>query len=96
MEGIILNIIPADAPSAIHEPACQQPLVVYPNPVSDVLYLKHLPCEQVEYSIYNMVGQEVATGASHGAISVEALGKGLYFLQIKGDQFHRTAKFVVK
>ena len=38
MEGIILNIIPTNGPLAVHEIPGQQPLEVYPNPVSDVLY----------------------------------------------------------
>ncbi len=96
MEGIVLNIIPDDAPFAIHQPVSQPPMEVYPNPVSDVLYLKNLPCGRVEYSIFNMMGQEVVTGASQGAISVEALEKGLYFLQIKGRNTPQMLKFIVK
>ena len=95
VEGIILNIIPADSPYAVYETERQQ-LEVYPNPVSDVLYLKNLPCETVHYSIFNMLGQKVATGSSKGSISVAELGKGLYMLQIKGERFLETAKFIVK
>ena len=94
VEGIILNIIPTF--DAVHETASQQPLEVYPNPVSDVLYLKYLPCETVEYSIFNVLGQKVAAGSSHGTISVAGLEKGLYVLQIKGEKFLEMAKFVVK
>ena len=94
VEGIILNIIPTF--DAVHETASQQPLEVYPNPVSDVLYLKNLPCVTVEYSIFNVLGQKVAAGSSHGTISVAGLEKGLYVLQIKGEKFLEMAKFVVK
>lgn len=96
VEGIILNIIPDDAPTAVHEISHQQPLEVYPNPVSNVLYIKNLPCERMEYFIFNVLGQEVATGSSSGAISVEGLEKGIYFLQIKDEGCCKTAKFVVK
>ena len=96
LEGIILNIIPSSGPLTVHESSLQQPLEVYPNPVSDVLYLKNLPCEMVEYSIFNVLGQEVTNGSSCGTISVAALEKGLYFLQIKGEGFFETAKFVVE
>ena len=94
VEGIILNIIPK--PDAVHEFISQQPLEVYPNPVSDVLYLKNLPCETVHYSIFNVLGQKVASGSSKGSISVAELGKGLYMLQIKGERFLETDKFIVK
>ena len=96
MEGIILNIIPKDGPMAVQETQSQQPLAIYPNPVSDVLYLKNLPNEQVEYSIFNVIGQKVAAGSSSGSISVASLEPGLYVLQIKGDASLETSKFIVK
>ena len=94
VEGIILNIIPTH--TAVHEYSRQQPLEVYPNPVSEVLYVKNLPCEQVDYSIFNTLGQVVATGSSSGTISVAELENGLYFLQIKGDNFLKTTKIMVE
>ena len=96
VEGIILNIIPSMGPLTVHESIAQQPLEVYPNPVSDVLHLKNLPSEKVEYSIFNLIGQEVAAGSSSGTISVAGLEKGIYFLQVKGEGTCETAKFVVK
>ena len=96
VEGIILNIIPKDGPLAVHENTQQQPLEVYPNPVSDVLYVKNLPSASVKYTIFNLVGQEVAADTSSGTISVAGLEKGLYFLQVKGEGVCETVKFVVK
>jgi len=96
VEGIILNIIPSMGPLTVQEPTAQQPLAVYPNPVSDVLYVKNFPCEAVEYSIFNVLGQKVMAGFSSETVSVAGLGKGLYFLQVKGENFCETAKFVVK
>ena len=94
MEGIVLNIIPSNV--AVHETASQRPLEVYPNPVSDVLYLKNLPCAVVEYSIFNVLGQQVTAGSSRGTLSVAGLEKGLYILQVKGEKYLETAKFIVK
>ena len=95
VEGIILNIIPTTPPpTAVHETTLFS-LGVYPNPVSDVLYMKNLPNEQVEYSIFNVLGQEVAAGSSCGTISVAELGKGIYLLQVKGENSCTTAKFVI-
>ena len=96
VEGIILNIIPDMGPLAVHESTVQQPLEVYPNPVSEVLHLQNLPCEAIEYSIFNILGQKVMAGSSSGTISVAALEKGIYFLQINGENFCETVKFVVK
>ena len=96
MEGIILNIIPSMGPLAVHESTAQQPLEVYPNPVSEDLHIKNLPCETMEYSIFNVLGQKVTMGFSCGTISVAGWEKGIYFLQVKGENFCETAKFVVK
>ena len=95
MEGIILNIIPTSGPLSLHETPGQQPLEVYPNPVSDVIYLNNHPCEAVDYAIFNMLGQKVASGSTEGNISVAELEKGVYVLQIKGEKTLETATFVV-
>lgn len=96
IEGIILNIIPENAPYAVHETNRLQKLEVYPNPVSDILYLKNLPCETMDYAIFNTLGQKVTEGVSNGSISVADFGKGIYVLQIKGDNCLETARFIVK
>lgn len=93
VEGIILNIIPTTTPSGVQEISTLQSLDVYPNPVSEVLYLKDFPYKQVDYAIFNALGQEVASGSTSGTISVVNLEEGFYFLQIKGDKF-RSAKFI--
>ena len=95
IEGIILNIIPTSQ-LAVNEYACKDQLKVYPNPASDVLYINNLPCEQVEYAIFNVMGQKLNAGSSCGAISVAALDKGIYILQVNKGEFRQTARFIVK
>lgn len=96
IEGIILNIIPDDAPFAVQEDSSQQPLEVFPNPVSDVLNIRNIPGETVEYSIFNVLGQKVAEGLSNGTLSVAGLEKGVYLLQVKGENYLKTTKIVVR
>ena len=96
VEGIILNIIPSLGPLTAQESTLQQPLEVYPNPTSDILYVKNLPCKTVDYSIFNILGQEVTASSTTGGISVAGLEKGIYFLQLKGEGVHETMKFVVR
>ncbi|MBR4156188.1 MAG: C10 family peptidase [Bacteroidales bacterium] len=93
MEGIILDIIPSA--TVVDELLAEQSLEIYPNPVSDVLNIKNVSNE-FEYSIFNIVGQEVSDGFSSGTIAVTELESGLYFLQIKEEDAIKTAKFVVK
>ena len=95
IEGIIVNIIPASSPVALDEPTVQQPLKVYPNPVSDILYLSNLPCVAAEYAVFDLMGHKVASGTTSGSISVAELRKGIYILRIKSDNTYQTAKFVV-
>lgn len=94
LEGIIVDIIPTT--SAVQEFTRQQPMEVYPNPVSDILYVKGLPCEQVLFTIYNALGQEITAGSTYGTISVSDLENGFYFLKVKGKDFQKTSKFIVK
>ena len=96
VEGIILNIIPTMGPLTVQESIFQQSLEVYPNPVSNVLYVKNLPCKTVAFSIFNVLGQKVAAGSSDGTISVAGWEKGLYFLQVKAEGTCETVKFVVE
>ena len=94
VEGIIVDIIPTT--TAVHESSRRPTLEVFPNPVTDVLYLKNLPCETVNYSIFNVLGQKVTEGSTRGTIPVTELDKGIYFLQIKGEKNLETAKFIVR
>ncbi len=96
IEGIIVNIIPSTEPIAVHEPARPQPLEVYPNPASDILYLKDLPLGTVDYTIFNVMGQKVTSGTTNGTIPVAELKKGIYLLHIEGDKYLEAIKFVVK
>ncbi|MBR6437583.1 MAG: C10 family peptidase [Bacteroidales bacterium] len=95
IEGIILDIIPTSHLGA-NEYAYQEQLEVYPNPASDVLYLNNIPGEQVEYAIFNVLGQKMTAGLSDGTISVSELEKGIYILQVNKDEFRKTTRFVVK
>ena len=96
IEGLIVNIIPTTPHEAVRETPRRQALVVYPNPATEVLYIKDLPCEAVDYAIYDVYGQKMAAGFSTGAIPVAELGKGVYLLHVRGDKFQKTAKFIVK
>ena len=69
---------------------------MYPNPVIDVLYMKSIPFETVDYSIFNVLGQKVASGTSNGSIPVAGLGKGVFVLQVRCDKYPETTKFVVR
>ena len=94
VEGIIVDIIPNHL--AVNELANNKGVEIYPNPASDVIHVNNLPCEEIEYAIYNVLGQKVTSGYCCGTISVADLEKGFYVLQLKGEKLLETAKFAVK
>ena len=94
LEGIVVNIIPTQ--NSVQESSIWQPLQVYPNPATDLICLENIPAQSAEFTIFNALGQDVMTGITSGTISVSALKKGLYFVQVKGDNWQKTAKFVVR
>ena len=96
IEGLIVNIIPTTPPVSVLDVSRPQTLEVYPNPATDVLCMKGLSSEAVDYTIFNMMGQKLKAGITNGIIPVAELGTGVYLLQIEGNKKRETAKFVVK
>ena len=94
VEGIIVNIIPST--SAVHETSRPQALEVFPNPASDMLHIRNLPYEAVDYSIFNVMGQKVTKGSTCGTIPIADLENGFYLLQIERDTYRETLRFIVK
>lgn len=88
LEGIVLNIIPQNA--SVNENIDNQ-FVIYPNPTKDVIYF-NLDGKELNYSIYNVSGQEVKNGMASEFVNVSNLNKGLYIIKI-GE---KTARFVVE
>ena len=70
---------------------------VYPNPVSNTLYVN---CGNAEFSyvMFNGMGQQVATGNGRGnaEINVNGLMRGVYFLRITSGTQVRIEKVVVE
>jgi hypothetical protein len=66
---------------------------VYPNPVSDIIYIQNAPETSYTVSVYRVNGSLVFTNeiASGGkSVDVSFLSQGFYFLNVNG----RTFKFV--
>ncbi len=69
-------------------------IILFPNPVSNVLNLKGLSVETSELTIYNTGGQMVLKEMlqeNEASISVESMDRGIYIIEIKTDlSIHRT------
>ncbi len=61
-----------------------QDIVLYPNPVKDILIISNIKNE--EYVVYNLTGQQILAGSTQaGQINVSTLPKGIYIIKIKND-----------
>ncbi len=71
------------------------PINVYPNPVSDVLYLKTSRILD-QASIYNSLGQEVRTiSKPNGQLNVSGLSEGVYILRVTDQEgIEYRARFI--
>jgi uncharacterized protein (TIGR02145 family) len=84
MVGISIRCL-KDTPSQINENNYQENIDIYPNPVTDKLYLNNSTRQTLKMQIYNTVGQcvlqkELNTQTSE--INISSLTKGIYILKL--------------
>ncbi|MFT4761092.1 MAG: hypothetical protein ACI9XO_004098 [Paraglaciecola sp.] len=65
---------------------------VFPNPVSEAIFVETTDFEKRNIQLFNLVGQAVFTGSFSEEIevSVKELGSGIYFLKIDGAGVQRV------
>ncbi|WP_461302080.1 T9SS type A sorting domain-containing protein, partial [Aureisphaera sp.] len=84
-----------DTPQAIS--LSTQELFLYPNPVrGGYLNIAIKGGSAREYTIYNVVGQLVASGTIQKAIDVSQLQSGMYLLQVTIDGQNIVKNFLVE
>jgi hypothetical protein len=67
--------------NGIHELTLNNDLLLFPNPVSDVLYIKDVSSSS-SYDIYDQLGKKVANGVYGSGIDVKSLDSGSYTLSL--------------
>ena len=72
--------------------------LVYPNPVSDVLFISFPNnFEDIKLIFYNALGQiifEKNVVKSEASVSLEKLNSGIYFYKIEGNSFVQSGKII--
>jgi len=69
-------------------------ITVYPNPVKgNTLFVKS-SIESLEFTVVNMLGQQVAKGTSRNGVNVSGLDAGLYMIQFNVNNKLETRKFI--
>ncbi|RKT00925.1 GEVED domain-containing protein [Chryseobacterium defluvii] len=72
----------------------QDDIMIYPNPVSSVLYVKNIS-KKAQYKIYNAAGQLVANGILlNNQINVSKLINGVYVIDIEDVKGNVQKKFI--
>ena len=72
---------------------------IYPNPVSDVLFVRVEGTDNAVIILVNITGGIVAQQTTSGAVTefpVQSLAKGNYFLIVKTDRGVKTHKVIIK
>lgn len=69
-------------------------LMLYPNPATNEIKLTQDFTSQSNYTIYNTLGRVVLSGEYSGAISIDQLSNGSYFIELLNDTKIYRAAFV--
>lgn len=90
-----ISIYADNYPLATQDTKTKSSVAVYPNPATDVLYLKG--ADKANVAVYNAVGQRVLSKAvTNGQLNVSALQKGIYTITIDTNGKPSTTKFIKK
>jgi hypothetical protein len=93
--SIFRNVISVQTSLEIDE-LDMKALVVYPNPVKDVLNIS-FDTAITTVAIYNMIGQQVMArmlNSNEATLDVSALSPGTYFVQVHADTKAKTLKII--
>ncbi len=71
-------------------------IMVYPNPVKDVLYIDMGESKDIQVEIYNTTGDKVITARDKNKISVSHLSSGVYFVKIRTYKGVYSKKLIKK
>ncbi len=73
--------------------------VLYPNPVSDILYLKNIPPNVETVTLYSPEGKQIAvipvSGKTESHIRVSDVPSGIYFLTVAGKDYLVNRKVII-
>ncbi|RTY76280.1 T9SS type A sorting domain-containing protein [Flavobacterium sp. LS1R10] len=74
-----------------------QKVIIYPNPVKDILHLQTLDNSNYKYEMFNLQGKKVLSGTTFSnEINMINLEKGIYILKLKDDENSFNYKILKK
>jgi hypothetical protein len=98
VEDYTVNIGTAAMPSAVVNSNVSTPfeLVMYPNPVENILNISSVENTNSLYKIFDLKGQELKSGKLSNEINVSNLPSGMYILEVNDGQQSISKKFSKK
>lgn len=94
MNGEVEDYTVRISKKAVSNPTDQTEILIYPNPVSSVLYVKNIS-KKAKYKIYNVTGQVVSNGILlNNQINVSRLINGVYVIDIDDNGNTIQKKFI--
>ena len=73
----------------------EKKVILFPNPVDDVLYIDAVKGEEYEYQLYNVAGQLLKSGKfNQDLLDVSSLTKGVYIIRV--NQSEKVFKIIKK
>ncbi|MAC93947.1 MAG: hypothetical protein CMC96_00455 [Flavobacteriales bacterium] len=89
-----------DTTIGLHENVLKNKLKLYPNPVGEQFYLDYSGQEQLQFRLYNLMGQKVEAAVQQEGnryrFSSGHLPKGVYLLRIVGREGRAAFRVVRK
>lgn len=82
----VTKVFKEDAASNIEKIRGADTVKIYPNPVSDVLYVEGVDDSEAGVFIYNSIGQKVME-TLHKQINLTSLSNGIYFVKVQDTVF---------
>lgn len=79
-------------PTTVHENNFKNTIQIYPNPVTEKLFIDGLSNAQIKIS--NVIGQIIITENNATAIDVSGLNSGIYFARVSSANEQAVIKFI--
>ena len=78
---------------SIHENIKNEGLQIFPNPVSDIVYIDG-SSSQLKIVVFDILGKQVLNKSNTNTINVSLLSKGVYFIKVSDGINSSTKKFI--
>jgi hypothetical protein len=71
-------------------------IIVYPTITNDYIYISNPNNKNFTYTIYNNIGQSIKSNTTTDKIDISNNSKGIFFINLKNENFTNTYKIILK